>query len=314
MEFLRLLEKIRNPFLDSVFLAITSIGGEIVFLAVAITVFWCVNKREGFYVLITGLVGTLVNQALKLICKVPRPWCDESFAAVEEAVADAGGYSFPSGHTQNVTGTFGGVAHWSSRKTTKIISISLIILVAFSRMYLGVHTPLDVGFSLLFGALLVMLLRPIFQNEKRYDEFMPYVVAVSAVLSLLHLIFVFTVSERGVDAENLLSARENACTLFGCTLGLIPTYIIDKKYIKFDTDATWYAQIIKLVLGLSVILLIKEGLKSPLIALFNNEFAARCVRYLLAVLFAGVLWPMTFKFFSRLHIRALDNITRKNRK
>lgn len=314
MEFLRLLEKIRNPFLDAIFLAITNLGGEIVFLVVAIAVFWCVDKREGFYVLITGLVGTLVNQALKLICKVPRPWRDPTFTAVDKAIADAGGYSFPSGHTQNVTGTFGGIAYWSSRKTTKIISVLIIFLVAFSRMYLGVHTPLDVGFSLLFGALLVILLRPIFINEERYDKFMPYVVVISSLLSLLHLVFVFTASTKGVDAENLYSAKENACTLFGCTLGLIPTYIIDKKYIKFDTDAAWYAQIIKLVLGFAVILLIKEGLKSPLIALFDNEFVARCVRYLLAVLFAGIVWPMTFKFFSRLRINALDNLTRKIKK
>ncbi len=314
MEFLRLLEKIRTPFLDSVFLAITNLGGETVFLIVAIAVFWCVDKREGFYVLITGLVGTLVNQALKLICKVPRPWKDPTFSPVKDAVADAGGYSFPSGHTQNITGTFGAIALWSKRKTTKIISIAVIILVAFSRMYLGVHTPLDVGFSLVFGALLVFLLRPIFASEERYNKFMPYVVVISTILSLLHLIFVFTVSGANTDSENLYSARENACTLFGCTLGLIPTYIIDKKYVKFDTDAAWYAQIIKLVGGFAVILLIKEGLKVPLIALFGSEFVARCVRYLTAVLFAGILWPMTFKFFGRLRIKALDSLTLKFKK
>ncbi len=314
MAFLRLLEKIRTPFLDNLFLLITNLGGEIVFLVVAIAVFWCVNKREGFYILITGLVGTVVNQALKLVCKVPRPWKDPTFKPVESAVQDAGGYSFPSGHTQNVTGTFGSIAVFSKRRATKIVTVSIIILVAFSRMYLGVHTPLDVGFSLLFGALLVFLLRPIFTSEERFHKLMPYVVVVASLISLAHLIFVFSVSESGYDAENLYSARENAATIFGCTLGLIPTYIIDKKYVKFDTAATWYAQIIKLVLGLAVVLLIKEGLKSPLIHLFGNEFVARGVRYLIAVLFAGILWPMTFKFFSKLRIKALDNLTLKIKK
>ena len=313
MKFLRFLEGIRNPFLDTVFSLITHLGEETVFLAVAIAIFWCVNKREGYYVLITGLVGTVVNQALKLICKVPRPWKDSTFTAVESAIPEATGYSFPSGHTQNVAGTFGSIARWSKRRITRIISLVLIILVAFSRMYLGVHTPLDVGFSLVFGALLVFLLYPLFSTEERFSKFMPYAVAVSALISLAHLLFVFLMPSADVDAENLKSGMENAATLFGCTAGLIPVYFLDRKYLKFETHAVWYAQIIKLALGLGLVLLLKEGLKIPFGFIFGNEYLARAVRYFIVVMFAGVLWPLTFKFFSGLKIRALDNLFQKNK-
>ena len=51
MDFLRLLEKIRNPFFDFFFSLITRIGEETVFLVIAILIFWCINKREGYYVL-----------------------------------------------------------------------------------------------------------------------------------------------------------------------------------------------------------------------------------------------------------------------
>ena len=67
MEFLYLLEKIRNPFLDAFFSLITYVGDEIVFLAVAILVFWCIDKRPGYYILTVGLVGTVLNQTLKLL-------------------------------------------------------------------------------------------------------------------------------------------------------------------------------------------------------------------------------------------------------
>lgn len=312
MEFLRLLEKIRNPFLDKLFLIITAIGEETVFLLVAVIVFWCVSKREGYYLLTVGLVGMVVNQFLKQIFKIERPWTKDGFEAVPEAVGEAGGYSFPSGHTQNVTGTLGSVARWSEKRWVRVMLVTLVILVALSRMYLGVHTPLDVGFSLIFGAALVFLIYPLFKTEERFDKFMPFVVVASALLGLGLFIFAFLTSD-AQNPENLLSCRENAATALGCTVGLIPVYILDRKVIKFETGARWYSQIIKLVVGLGIVLLIKEGLKSPLEAIFDNAYAARAVRYFFVVIFVGTLWPLTFKFFSRLKIAALDGLFKKEK-
>ena len=64
---------------------------------------------------------------------------------------------------------------------------------------------------------------------------------------------------------------------------------------------------IKAVLGLGVILAIKEGLRVPLEFLCLGEvYIARAVRYFLIVVFAGALWPMSFRYFARLRIGALD--------
>ena len=62
MEFLYLLEKIRFPLLDRLMLLITELGTETAFLAVAIIIFWCVNKRYGYYILSVGCIGTIANQ------------------------------------------------------------------------------------------------------------------------------------------------------------------------------------------------------------------------------------------------------------
>lgn len=314
MKFLYLLEKIRNPFFDWLFSLITHIGEETVFLVLALVFFWCVSKREGYFILITGLAGTVINQAAKLIFKIPRPWVrDPSFTIVESARAEATGYSFPSGHTQNVAGTFGAIGRCSKRTPVRIISVVVIVLVAFSRMYLGVHTPLDVCVSLVVAAVLVFSLYPIFSSEERINKFMPYVIGVSVLLSTGLLLYVFLMSREGVDPHNLASGMKNASTLFGCTMAMIPVYLLDKKYIKFETDAAWYAQIIKLILGLAGVLAIKAGLSSPLVAIFGNEYIARGVRYFLIVMFAGALWPLSFKFFAHLRIPALDNLFKRNK-
>ena len=86
MPFLHFLADIRNPVFDAIFTLITHLGEETFVLVIAILFFWCINKREGYYILITGLVGTVANQILKLFFRVPRPWdLDPNFNIIEAA-------------------------------------------------------------------------------------------------------------------------------------------------------------------------------------------------------------------------------------
>lgn len=312
MEFLTLLEGIRTPFFDRFFSLITYIGDETVFLAVAIFIFWCVSKREGYYVLTTGLVGTVINQLLKLFFAIPRPWVkDPTFTPVESAVERATGYSFPSGHTQNVTGTFGGIARFSKKWVTRIICIVLIVLVAFSRMYLGVHTPLDVFTSLGIALVLIFALRPLFSTEERFERCMPFVIVGALLLSIAFMLYFPIFGDAAAhDAENLASGMKNAYTMAGCVIGLSVVYFVDSAFIKFDTGARWYAQIIKFALGLVCVIAIKELTRTPLEFICGgNEYIARMIRYFLVVVFAGAVWPLTFRLFAKIEWSPLERFT-----
>ena len=316
MNFLRFLESIRVPFLDGFFSLITEIGGETTLLVLGFLFFWCIDKKQGYFTLLCGLFGTVINQALKLACKIPRPWViDKNFTIVESAREAATGYSFPSGHTQNVTGTFGSLAVGQRKhKWVVAVSLTVIVLVAFSRMYLGVHTPADVLTSLAIAFGLIFLLRPIFASEERFRRYMPYVVAVGCVLSLGLLLYAFLHPAEGVDASNLASAKKNACTLFGAVIGLVAVFFLEKVTGDFDTRAVWYVQGIKVIGGFAGVLLIKALLKAPLNFLcFGNEYVGRALRYFLMVVFAGGLWPMTFKSLVKVKIPALDRLFSKNK-
>lgn len=308
MQFLYFLEKIRNPVLDFLMSTITFVGGEAVFLAIAIVLIWCTEKRYGYFTLLTCFFGTILNQILKLTFRIPRPWVkDPDFTIVESAREEATGYSFPSGHTQNVTGTFTTLALAKQKKGRIIFCVTLIALVSFSRMYLGVHTPLDVGVSLVLGVLISALLYPLFKTEERMEKSMPYILAGSLLLSIGFVLFAFLLPEEGLDPHNLESGRKNACTMLGCIIGLFPVYIIDRKRLQYKTDAPWYAQILKVLVGFGIVLLIKSTLQTPLEWVFGgNMFVARALRYFLIVVFAGLLWPMTFGWFRKMKIPALD--------
>ncbi len=303
MEFLYFLEGLRNPVLDVIMSFITRFGDETLFMAMALFMFWCVDKFRGYLVLSVGFVGTLINQFLKLIFRIPRPWVkDPEFTIVESAREAATGYSFPSGHTQNAVGTFGSIGVTARYKAARIACLVLVILVPFSRMYLGVHTPLDVGVSILIAAALVAAFTPLFKYFKQNPVKLNYFLWAILALSVAYLLFVKLYPfPADVDPHNLASGTKNAYTLMGAIAGMCIAYPIECKYINFETRAVWWVQLIKLGGGLGLTVGIKAGLKVVLNLIFGKDFMpAHAIRYAAIVLFAALVWPLTFKFFSKL--------------
>ena len=303
MELLYFLEKIRLPVLDSFMLLITRLGEETALLVIALVLFWCLDKKKGYYVLFVGFFGLIANQFLKLLCRIPRPWVlDPEFSIVEAAREAATGYSFPSGHSQSAVGVFGCLAASVKNRYIRWAAIAIAVLVPFSRMYLGVHTPADVLVGAGMALILVLVMRqPVLMGR---DKTMQILLAVLMTLSIAFLNYVeLSVFPEDMDAHNLQSGIKNAYTVTGCMAGLYTVYYIDKKYLQFPTDAVWWAQILKCLLGFGLVLLVKEGTRAPLEAVFAGHMAARAVRYCLMVLVAGCIWPMTFRWFGKLGAR-----------
>lgn len=306
MSFLYFLEGLRNPVLDRIFSFFTMFGEETLFLAVGLIIFWCIDKYKGYFILCIGFFGTIINQFLKMLFRIPRPWIkDPDFTIVESAKEAATGYSFPSGHTQVSVGLYGGIAAWNRNKIVKAIAISLCVIVPFSRLYLGVHTPLDVSVSFVIAALAVIFGAPLFKKAENNPKIMYAVLFSLAFINIAFLSYVCfaefpnsVISEENV--QNLLSAKENGFTLLGCIIGFIFVYWADVNHINFNTSAVWWAQILKSVAGIALVLCVKALLKYPLNMLFNGNLAARSVRYFLVVITGGMLWPLTFKYFNKL--------------
>lgn len=301
MDILYALEKIRTPFWNGIMSAVTQLGGEVIFIVAAVVVFWCVSKWEGYYLMTIAFCGTVLNQFLKLICRVPRPWVrDPNFTIVESARAEATGYSFPSGHTQNAIGLFGGMARWGGRRWVRLGLTALALVIAFSRMYLGVHTPADVGVSLVLAAALVLGLYPLMRRAQEKPRYMGYVLAAMLVVSGAFVVFVETCGfPADMDAENLASGIGNAWKMLGAVAGMTLAWLLDRRYIHFETQAVWWVQVIKVAVGMALLLAIKSGLKAPLLALLGHEGLAGGVRYFLLVLVAGAVWPLVFRPMSK---------------
>lgn len=299
MDFLYWLEGIRIPVLNEFMLAVTYLGDEIAFLVVALIMIWCADKRTGYYVLAVGFLGTIANQFMKLWFRIPRPWVlDENFTILEQAREGASGYSFPSGHTQSAVGTFGAIAYTTKNRRIRNLCIAAVILVPFSRMYIGVHTPLDVSVAAVMAAVLIFILKPIIlgRNERAFPVFLGVMVAVSVAFLCFVELYPFPAD---IDPHNMASGLKNAYTLLGSLLGLVAVYIVDEKWMHFPTSAVWWVQILKVLIGLGIVLLVKEGLRAPFEAAFG-ALIGRAARYFTIVVVAGMIWPLTFRWFAKL--------------
>ena len=305
MSFLYLLQEWRTPVLDAVFSTLTLLGEEAFFLFIALTVYWCIDKKNGYYLLTVSFIGLTVNQLLKLIFRIPRPWVlDPDFPIVEEAREAATGYSFPSGHTQNAVNTFGSIARFTGRRALRIVCLSLIPVVAFSRMYLGVHTPKDVLVSIGIGCILVLGMYPLMQRAGKSPSVMYAIIGTLIVGAIAFALFVECYPfPADLNAENWASGRKNAWTILGCSVAMLVVDTLDHYRLNFATAAPLPAQLCKLVLGAALTLALKSLLRAPLLALCGGHPAAHALRYFLIVLFAAAVWPITFPFWVRLFSR-----------
>ena len=66
LDFLRALAAVRTPLLNGIMAAVTHLGEETFFMLLALLFLWCIDKRRGYYLLLVGFTGTILNQMLKI--------------------------------------------------------------------------------------------------------------------------------------------------------------------------------------------------------------------------------------------------------
>lgn len=300
MNFLRWIATWRNPVLDAVFGALTYAGGEVVFIVAALVVLWCVDKKRGYYLLFCGFFGLVTVQILKMAFRIPRPWVlDPAFQIVENARAGATGYSFPSGHTQTAVTLFGGLAVSSRRKAVKIGGWVACALVAFSRMYLGVHTPLDVGVSFAVGVCIVLATKYLTRYADPHPRRAVVVLRRGAcadprqppVRGTLRL-------PRRRGRRQLHRRRQGGVADPRHGVGTCGRLRRRPLQTRYRTEAVWWGQLLKVALGLGLMLGLRAVLKAPLNALLGLR-AGVCVRYFIMVALPASALPFLFRFLPR---------------
>ena len=162
---------------------------------------------------------------------------------------------FQAAHTSNAVCTYGSAAVCLKGRAIKIVLSVIIISVAFSRLYLGVHTPSDVLVSLVAGAPpIVFLSSRLYGRLIKADHRTFLLTAVSAVaVSAAAAVFIRFKPYGGGYEFELVKDGYLAC---GLLAGLFAGWYFERKYLDFSPSGGIIFQIVKTIAGLASSLLI----------------------------------------------------------
>jgi len=192
METITFLQGFASPALDAFFRFCTQLGGTNAYIVFLLTVYLAVDSRLGTRAGVFVLVGYYLNFHLKGLLDTGRPFeLDPALGRTPEARLVESGPGFPSAHAQMSLTFWGYLAWWLRRRWCWGVAALLIALISLSRLYLGMHFPVDVlgGFAIgLLYTAVVVVAEPLWPSFRRVPKGVRLVLGLAVPLLLMLLL------------------------------------------------------------------------------------------------------------------------------
>ena len=272
-----------GPVLDYIMLAITVMGNEIFFTLLIPIIYWCASKRLAILAGGSFLIGTVANDAIKEIWKNPRPdplKLVPNINELNERYIPKNSPGFPSGHTQSAVAFWGALAYYVRKTPFAAACVVIILLIAYSRLYLAVHFFGDVLGGFAFGLIgLSLYIIAVAWIRKRYELLNRYALIAAATL-LPYILFLLLPGHELVKALGVLS-------------GFLVGVILEREIVDFHPAAALPMHLAKIAIGLAGVFAIQIGLK----ALLPGIAASNYLRYWVMGIWVTLAAPWLFVRF-----------------
>lgn len=274
---------------------LSELGDQYVLVGILGFLYWGVNKEWGKYLFTSLGPVQILPPMFKNIARRLRPYMViPSIQCLKPLEPDydlmnvtAQGYSFPSMHSASAAITYGALARYANRRGNRnkillLIGIITPLLVAWSRVYVGVHFPTDVLFGLIFGLIFVFLMD--FAQSKIKDHRIIYLVVLLAGMP-------------GV----FFCTSHDYFNSYGLVLGGYLGFMFEERFVNFKNTKSILIAIVRTVIGGALFLILNAVFKLPFSADFLESetrlvLMVRLFRYA-AVSFCVIgVYPMIFKF------------------
>ena len=298
LDYLIFLQGIRNDYGgETLFKLISAIVSSPLTAAIPAILFWCINKQAGIFLLFNATCGRAINELLKGTFCVYRPWIKD---ATIVPASSASSWSFPSGHTQFATAIYGGFAFFYRKKIPLLIipCAAIVLLVAFSRNFLGVHTPQDVLVAIIFSIALMFAAEKIFNWIGRDEErqFFFFIVGLITVAVVFMFLYFKPYPEDLINGKFIVDpsvARNDAFDALGFGLAFFLGWFMELRFINFKTKVSPKDRLWRIIIGFSVLGVIAVVVY-PLLKLFVGAAAYKFFKAFLPFFAILFVIPLIF--------------------
>jgi membrane-associated phospholipid phosphatase len=239
------IQQVHGPVLDNIFRIITFGGEEQFYLVLLPLILWCLDYSFGAILAVFFMIAESVNFTLKELIQHPRPF--DLNPSLKLSAAD--GYGMPSGHAQLSLVVWIAIADRVKKTWFWIVAVLLIILIGFSRIYLGVHFPTDVFGGWIAGGILLVLY---FAYRAGIEK---WVAGLNTGLQLLLVIVL-------AGLFLLPHSSTDALTGSGAFLGLGVGLAIKYRYVSYSVAGPWWQRALRFIIGVAILFALYLGLKA----------------------------------------------------
>ena len=274
----------------SILSSFSMFGEELLLILLMGFLYWCYDKKLGRIVGLSAIMGMIWNTMFKNIVLRRRPYFDHEEIQVLRVVvpeADiydiaAQGFSFPSGHSTNVTTVFGSLAVNLRKRWMVAAAIVIPLFTGLSRVVVGVHYPTDVLAGWLLGAVCVILIQ-ILQTRLKNTLTLYGILLVTAVPGFFYC--------KSADYY----------TSVGLFVGIMGGTLLEDRFVRFENTRSAIWMVTRVLGGLALYFALNSVLKLP----FSGEFLSsgsaaallvRCARYAIITFVEFGVYPILFRF------------------
>jgi membrane-associated phospholipid phosphatase len=245
-------QQIRTGFLDSLFITISALGGTLFYMAVLPFIYWCMDRTVSTRLIFLFLMSEWVNSEVKSLFDQPRPYHLNNSVKI----GDTGGPGLPSGHAQGSVLFWGYLSIWIRRTWFAILTAAIILIMALSRLYLGMHFPTDIfgGWAI---AIMLIVLMVVFQD--RISEMISGLAMRDQIILAMTvplLLAMIAPSKWSVSPMGLMAGFGTACA-------------IESKFINFAEPSGYLQSLIRYISAILILILLDAGMR----AIFPGEGA-----------------------------------------
>ena len=306
IEYLLWLQNFRNAINDALtpFMEWISHFAIAYLIVVPVFVYWCISKRKGLYIFASTVLSIGVNAVTKLTACVYRPWIkDIRVIPAGDAMTEATGYSFPSGHVATCAPIYGGLAYAFRKRWLTCLCVFLTLLTAFSRNYLGVHTPQDVLVALMIGTGCLYAVHRLFAYLDRHPEredlflFFGFAFGISALFYITYKQY----PTEYVNGELLVNPHrmmKDGYKDIGMFVAFCVSRFLEKRFIRFKETGLNAKGIALSLTGIVLLFLISRYFPTLLEPYLETNICAMVTQMSVAF-FIVFLWPFVINLFQK---------------